>query len=218
MSRLKCGAAAVLVIFLVMPGHAGTIALNNAGFDDDPSNATGAWTSVVWETVNDGVGPQSGTTFFNLMQGNNNWLLQATSHIVAEGERYSLSYYVAPRSQVYVDNPGYLVDVTASLYDITANTVIASNTTTRAAMVANWKGASSQDSWLHQTFAYTIPKDDPSIGHTLGVVFTPVNGSSWACQACLDTVSLNTVPEPGTLGLLGCGILGILAYAWRKRR
>ena len=26
------------------------------------------------------------------------------------------------------------------------------------------------------------------------------------------------VPEPGTLALLGCGLLGLLAYAWRKRK
>ena len=27
-----------------------------------------------------------------------------------------------------------------------------------------------------------------------------------------------TVPEPGTLVLLGCGLAGLLCYAWRKRR
>jgi hypothetical protein len=26
------------------------------------------------------------------------------------------------------------------------------------------------------------------------------------------------VPETGTLGLLGGGLLGVLAYGWRKRR
>ena len=26
------------------------------------------------------------------------------------------------------------------------------------------------------------------------------------------------VPEPSTLALLGCGLFGLLAYAWRKRK
>jgi hypothetical protein len=31
-------------------------------------------------------------------------------------------------------------------------------------------------------------------------------------------VNTNPVPEPGTLVLLGCGLFGLAAYAWRKRK
>lgn len=220
MSLLKYVVAAALVVSLGTSAHGGLISLSNAGFDDDPTNANGSWASVVWQTADDGVGPQSGSYFFNLLQGNDsgaaNWLLQSSAHTIVAGETYSLSYCVSPRAQVYVDNPGYLVDVSANLYDITSNTTITSMTTMRNAMVANWQGA-SKASWLHQTLTYTIPEGDPSIGHTLGVVFTPVNGSSWACQTCLDTVSLTLVPEPSTVLLLISGAFGLLAYAWRKR-
>jgi hypothetical protein len=30
--------------------------------------------------------------------------------------------------------------------------------------------------------------------------------------------SATVVPEPGTLALLAAGLMGLLAYAWRKRK
>jgi len=34
----------------------------------------------------------------------------------------------------------------------------------------------------------------------------------------LTAAGLTVVPEPGTLVLLAAGLLGLLAYAWRKRK
>ena len=45
--------------------------------------------------------------------------------------------------------------------------------------------------------------------------FAP-NGN--ATYAHLDAINLLAVPEPSTLVLLATGLLGLLAYAWRKRR
>ncbi len=222
MSLWKLGMAAVCVVLLATGVYADTIELQNAGFDDDLTNAGGAWSVVAWQTVDDGVGPQAGTHFFNLLQGNeqnvSNWLLQGTSHTIAAGETYSLSYYAAPRAQVYVDNPtAYMVDIVGHIYDVTTNTSLASLTTTREAMAANWQGAANPESWLHQTLTFTVPEESAAIGHVLGVVFTPTSGSSWACQSCLDSVSLTLVPEPSAIVLLGMSVAGLLAYAWRKR-
>lgn len=33
-----------------------------------------------------------------------------------------------------------------------------------------------------------------------------------------DSVTFYATPEPSTLALLGCGLFGLLAYAWRKRK
>jgi hypothetical protein len=64
------------------------------------------------------------------------------------------------------------------------------------------------------TISYTAPSSGAALGKTLQVM---VGGE--ACVG-LDNVRLSdsTVPEPGTIVLLGTGLLGLLAYAWRKRK
>lgn len=44
------------------------------------------------------------------------------------------------------------------------------------------------------------------------------NDSRASYDANYSLVSFNTVPEPATLTLLATGLLGLIAYAWRKRR
>jgi hypothetical protein len=38
------------------------------------------------------------------------------------------------------------------------------------------------------------------------------------CGTMIMAVSGHVVPEPGTLALLAGGLVGLLAYAWRKRK
>lgn len=43
-------------------------------------------------------------------------------------------------------------------------------------------------------------------------------GSGTNYYAKLDNVAINTVPEPSTIALAVTGLIGLLAYAWRKRK
>ena len=57
------------------------------------------------------------------------------------------------------------------------------------------------------------------LGHELTASFAvsaPVNGQFWIDNVRLDQTS--PIPEPGTLALLATGLIGLLAYAWRKRK
>lgn len=51
-------------------------------------------------------------------------------------------------------------------------------------------------------------------GNAIGYMFDPrANGN-----VVFDNFRMDVVPEPSTLALLACGLLGLLAYAWRKRK
>ena len=88
---------------------------------------------------------------------------------------------------------------------------------------------------LHEASATVISDTDGTyVGFTgewdLGDIF--VTGldeeslSAWLTTAVYtvglgsgtQSFNLTVVPEPGTLALLACGLFGILAYAWRKRK
>ena len=46
-----------------------------------------------------------------------------------------------------------------------------------------------------------------------------IGETSYATMSFVDqTYSQTSVPEPGTLGLLGIGLLGFVGYGWWRRR
>jgi autotransporter-associated beta strand protein len=51
-----------------------------------------------------------------------------------------------------------------------------------------------------------------------GVAQGPGTYHAGNCSYITGTGSLHIVPEPSALALLACGLIGLLAYAWRKRK
>ncbi len=69
----------------------------------------------------------------------------------------------------------------------------------------------SDADWTEYAFSFT-----PDTNATATLTFTAA--VSAANDSFLDSVSVTAIPEPGTLALLATGLLGLLCYAWRKRR
>jgi len=61
-------------------------------------------------------------------------------------------------------------------------------------------------------WSYTIPTGNMSPGAAVGYYVHQGNGFILAYD------NLQITPEPSTLALLAAGLVGLLAYAWRKRR
>ena len=60
--------------------------------------------------------------------------------------------------------------------------------------------------------------DAGSVSGLLGASPTgTIDGLSATLSVSGSDLVLTVVPEPGTLALLAAGLLGLLAYAWRKR-
>ena len=49
-------------------------------------------------------------------------------------------------------------------------------------------------------------------------VLTGALGATGGSTFGIDNVRFSAVPEPSTFVLLGTGLFGLLAYAWRKRK
>ena len=59
---------------------------------------------------------------------------------------------------------------------------------------------------------------DSSKSQTLSFAPSTVQGTLCGAAFQLDGLELRQVPEPSALILLASGLLGLLCYAWRRRR
>jgi len=68
--------------------------------------------------------------------------------------------------------------------------------------------------WAQGDFNYDGVVDGADYGYIIG----NYNHSFVPGAIVSGAAGATAVPEPGTIALLGCGLIGLLAYAWRKRK
>lgn len=65
------------------------------------------------------------------------------------------------------------------------------------------------------SYVYTAGSEGKLV---ISITPNPASGAhSWHTHGLTNEV-VSEIPEPGTLALLTCGLVGLLAYAWRKRK
>ncbi|HEY1785537.1 MAG TPA: PEP-CTERM sorting domain-containing protein [Pirellulales bacterium] len=198
--------------------HGGSIPLTNPTFSMPPQGAFDAQFGGVpgWATPGNNAGVlnytassgsptteapywpsiPAGTTFAFSNGGSLEQITTSPSGIITAGQMYKL--VVDAGQGIGVGNP-------------TTNTVTlvaADGTVLNSATVANSAG-----SFTAETLTYTAPLSGAVLGQQIGVEL-----SSNGVQSSFNTVALATVPEPGALGLLACGVLGLSWFVRRRAR
>lgn len=198
--------AAAVTVGLAAPAHAGTVVLTNGGFETGDFTGWGVWNSGV---PNDSIAVVSAPT-----QDGNYALKQSgsgTSTVgqmlvtgLTEGEQFDWSAWCSLGTPLTGDNWGgvacwWQADVGSGPEGYTQALKLDSTTPTNEWKQVNW--------------SMITPAGMTCFKVEMAAVLNGGGGTVY-----FDNISISQVPEPSTLMLLGCGLSGILCYAWRKRR
>jgi hypothetical protein len=202
MSRYVLG----IVVAVVLAGLAGGVHADTMNIltNSDCAASGGAWSFIGPNTGYSTGDGRPHSIYMQYTHGASN----VTSQPIAAGDAYSLTWDAVSTD----DRSGLSVSQLAKIVylDGTDLVEIASTTAVMGA-VGVWQS--------YGDLGFTAVAGQSYIGKQVGVVITTSVGT-WTDYTDIDNVVLNrtTSPEPGTLTLLAAGLLGLLAYAWRKRR
>jgi hypothetical protein len=228
----------LMVVSLLAVGtvQADPIAVPDASFEEpvvvDPPYTVGAgpllpwvgqWASIANPVIY-GLGygegyivPQDGNQvlYLNpLSVSNRPWVYQTLPDVYVAGLDYSLSAAVAPYDgNLYPLDPGQVLTVRlgywAGAEDGDAGPTIVSEVLATAAEL-------TAETWANFTTS-TGPVAGDAVGKNIVIYIGKADVSTAGPQWWVDDVRCVKSPEPGTIALLVSGLLGLVAYAWRKR-
>ena len=115
------------------------------------------------------------------------------SFAVTAGMQYDVSFW----EKVWRNSGKIIADITLDAGSATGTTTVTTG---------------SDAAWTEYAFSFT---PDTTTTATLTFMAAIKGGDN---DSFLDSVSVTVIPEPGTLALLATGLIGLLCYAWRKRK
>ena len=247
MSRrnLLCVGIALVAVgsLLVGSAFAESIPITNASFEDQVL-ADGAYNQNTG-TEYDWTRKSSSTSVFSLMVGVHN--PPATIYTNAGGSGTPLGgdgtntcfsiinngysgWVGAYQTTGSTFEAGYTYTLTAAVGIRLASThygetffvrIIDAATSTTLAEYSGTTGELTLGRYVDKTVSYTVNAGDSAIGNGIGVMVgmnAPTTSGTKVIGFDNLRCSSELVPEPSTLALLATGLIGLLCYAWRKRK
>lgn len=196
-----------IVLAMLLVCLAGTVRaenlITNGNFDGGIGQGWWGTGSIGWNPTG---GPDGGSAYVD----GGVWFVspETTSHLVA-GQAYKVSFYAALLTDPVSDPPN------------PDARVLISNTDGSQGNVDNRFQLALND-WQQYNYQFTATAQDVTTAVHVNFLnslnqWTSHTGAS-PCRFGIDSVSLTAVPEPSTIVLLSLGLLGLSAYAWRKRK
>jgi hypothetical protein len=131
---------------------------------------------------------------------------QVTGQTIAANEVYTLSFDAANTNEVEGSDPNV---VHAWLYSSGDSAVLADSGSISLPGTAT-------EVWNTYSFQFTTLAGQAYVGQTIGVEFATA-GYGY-CGVDNFSLTVMTVPEPAAIVLVVTGVIGLLCYAWRKRK
>lgn len=174
----------------------------------------------------------TGTTGWTSTGGGANWL-DSTSSISPDGPSVTITnliWFYQPTLNTnppLIEGTNYRASFKAALLAPGSdpdNAILFVDVTTGGSTQARLMTPLLDSTWRQYSLDFTATAADASGGYRVSFLsgYAAQNGLSTTADQVfgIDSVSLAPapVPEPSTLVLLSAGLLGLLAYAWRKRK
>ena len=210
---------AVIVSCLAAAAQCGEITIVNPSFEDpftghENSALPDGW-SVEGSSYGTELGPYDGEQcmFVGSYGEESATLYQLTDHTIAAGDEYELTFYAK-----FTWNSGnWPGEYQGNLYYDTGDGTRVSLGTAGATFDAGGYDPGQSYAWIEYEIELEILEGDAAIGSKIGFSFTNLTGGTegWGSWTGCDLVSLQVVPEPTSLALLGVGAMSLIR---RKRK